>query len=106
VQVPRASGTFLEPPRGGSSDILGLKKAANRVTGLRTDRQPVLHALGIHLNQRWFLERVVGPDNFDRPAITGFAFVEDDNAIKRLLFLSNSSQADCQHDSLPPGQGL
>src|SRR5580658_7905960 len=50
VQVPRARGTFLGPPWGGSSDLLGLKKTAHSVAGLRTDRKPVLHALGIHLN--------------------------------------------------------
>src|SRR5579864_3878827 len=106
VQVPRARGTFLEPPRGGSSDLLGRQKTAHGIAGLRTARQPVLHALGVQLNQRWILERVVGPDDLDRPAIAGFALVEHDNAVKRLLLLANSSQADCQHVSLPPGPRL
>src|SRR5580704_8868050 len=97
--LPRAS------PWRGSSDLLGRQKAANRVAGLSTARQPILHALGVQLNGGGLFERVVRSDHLNRPAITGFALVEHDNAVKRLFLLAKSSQADCQH-SLPPSQGL
>jgi hypothetical protein len=87
----------------GSSDLLGRQKTANGVARLRTARQPILYALGIELNDRRTFEGIVRPDNLNRPAVARFSFVEDDNSIKGLLLFANSSQADCQHVSLPPG---
>ena len=65
--------------------------------GCAPQDKPVLHALGIQLDCRRLLERIVGPHDLDRPAITGFPLVEDHNAVKRLFLLAKSSQADCQH---------
>src|SRR5680860_115761 len=54
--------------------------------------EPVLHALGVDLDERGLLGRVVQPDLLDGPAIALGARVHDDNAVVRSMDLAHALQ--------------
>src|SRR3984893_18272391 len=91
---PRAAAL---PSSGSSGDFLGVQEASDRVARLGTASKPILDAVGVQLDFRRGLQRVVRSHDFDSSAVAGFAFIQHHNAVKRVLFLADPSQTDCQH---------
>ncbi|EGJ74462.1 putative 30S ribosomal protein S16 [Streptomyces sp. Tu6071] len=61
---------------------------------LRADTQPVRHAVGVDLDARGVLHRVVQADLLDRTAVTAGAGVGDDDAVVRRADLAQTLQLD------------
>ncbi len=66
----------------------------DRVGRLRADAQPVLHAVGVDLDRRRLVLRVVLPHRLDRPAVPLGAGVGDDDAVVRLAHLADAHELD------------
>src|SRR5690606_22243552 len=98
----------LVHPRGGGLQRLARRRKplellpvarlaqdrAHRVTGLRAHRQPVLHPLGVHLDPRGVLLRVVDAEVLDRPAVPPLARAGDHAAVPRVADLTHPQKPD------------
>src|SRR4051794_38777814 len=66
----------------------------HRIARLRADAEPVLHPIGLDLDARGLLLRVIDPDLLDRPAVTLGARIGDDDAVLRVADLSHPQKPD------------
>src|SRR5215813_6390325 len=71
-----------------------LKQATDRVGGLCTHRQPVLHPLRVDLDERGLFFGVVLADLLDRPAIPLGAGIGDDDPVKGRTNLPHALELD------------
>ena len=62
--------------------------------GLRTARQPMANAVFMQPHLRRLLERVVGPQRFNEPAVTRRPRVGHDNPIERSLLGAHAFQGE------------
>ena len=67
-----------------------LEDRPDRLGGLCADRQPVLHPLGVHLDDRGVRLRLVLPELLDRAAVPLGAGVGDDDAVMRRTDLAHA----------------
>src|SRR5437660_8106963 len=74
-------------------DFLQADKAAHGVAWLSARSEPVLYALGVQLDLRGLLERIIRTDQFHHPPIAGLTALNHHHTIKRFLFLSNPGQS-------------
>jgi hypothetical protein len=74
-------------------DFLQADETAHGVAWLSSRSKPVLYALGIELNLRRLLERILGSDQLHHPPVARLAALYHDYAIKWFLFLSNPGKA-------------
>src|ERR1700674_3779832 len=102
MQIPWAGGIFSEFPRfpasENSGDLLGVQKASNGIARLGPASKPILDAVRVQLDFRWVFQRVVRSHDFYSPAVAGLAFIQHHNPVKRVLFLADPSQTNCQHE--------
>src|SRR5882762_1746551 len=75
-----------------------MQEASNGVAWLGTASKPILDAVGVQFDFRRVLQRVVRSHDLYSPAIAGLAFVQYHNPVKRVLFLADPSQTNCQHE--------
>jgi len=73
----------------GLRDLLLADKASNGVAGLRTYSEPMLNAVGVELDLRGLLQRIVCPYRFHDTPVAGPRPLDDHDAVKRLLLLPN-----------------
>src|SRR5262249_13009932 len=94
----RGQALELLPVTGLGEDRL------HRLARLSADLEPVLDPVGVDLDQRGLLLRVVDPDVLDRPAVALGARVRDDDAVLRVADLSHPQKPDTYgHCVLAPG---
>ena len=62
---------------------------------------PVVDAIALEVNGRGFGAGVVGTDHFDRTAIAGAIFFDDNDAVVGLLTGANARQTNHQHRVVP-----
>src|SRR5207253_9787312 len=74
-------------------DFLQADKAAHGVAWLSARSEPVLYALGVQLDLRGLLERIIRTDQFHHTPVAGLTALNDYYTIKRFLFLSNPGQS-------------
>src|SRR6266404_7863880 len=74
-------------------DFLQADKAAHGVAWLSARSEPVLYALGVQLDLRRLLERIIRTDQFHHTPIAGLTTLNDHHTIKRFFFLSNPGQS-------------
>src|SRR4029077_12921342 len=84
---PRFPGELL--PVSGD-----LEQDADRVGGLRAHREPVLHPLGVHFNERGIGLRVILADLLDSAPVALGARVRDDDPVVGLTDLAQALQLD------------
>lgn len=65
--------------------------------GFRADTFPVCEALGIEFYELWLDHWVVIADAFDPRAVSAFAAVSDDNAVKWDFLTPHASESDDCH---------
>lgn len=78
-------------------DLLLADEASNSVARLRTNTEPVLDALGVELDLRGLLQRIIGPHRFHNTPIAGPRPFDYHDAVKRLLLLPNPGQTNSEH---------
>lgn len=78
-------------------DLLLADEASHGVAGLRTDSEPVLDALGVKLDLRGLLQRIVRPHRFHDTPIAGPRPLNHHDAVKRLLLLADPGQTNSEH---------
>lgn len=71
-------------------DFLLSDEASHGVAGLGTDSEPMFDTLGVKLNLRGLLERVIRPHRFHDSPIAGPRPLNDHDAVKRLLLFPNT----------------
>src|SRR5690606_9293572 len=71
-----------------------LEDALDGLARLRADREPVLHPLGVDLDARGLLLRVVDPELLDRSAVALGPRVGDDDAVLRVADLAHPHEPD------------
>src|ERR1700730_12163680 len=72
-----------------SRDLLQANKAAHRIARLCAYSEPMLDALGVQLDLRRLLQRIVCSHRFDDPSIPRAGALDHHHSIKRFLLLSN-----------------
>src|SRR5947209_9768806 len=91
-RLQRALGTRLA---GELLPVPGdLEQDADRVSGLRAHREPVLHPLGVHFDERGLGLRVVLADLLDGAPVALGACVGDDDPVVGLPYLAQGLQFD------------
>src|SRR5258705_13923126 len=75
-----------------------MQEASNGVAWLSPASKPILDAVGVQLDFRRVLQRVVCSHDLYSPAIAGLALIQYHNPVKRVLFLADPSQTNCQHE--------
>jgi hypothetical protein len=72
-------------------------EAADGIAGLRPNAKPVFEPVGVKFNFGGFFQRIVRPYRFDDAPVAGTCALDYDDAVERLLFLSNPGQTNSQH---------
>src|SRR5580765_1631231 len=80
------------------AQVPDLQQPVDRLGGLRTLAEPVLHLVLVELDQRRIVLRVVAPDDLDELAVARRARVGDHDAVHRVLLRPDTRQshANCQ----------
>src|SRR5439155_2737481 len=74
-------------------DFLQADKAAHGVAWLSARSEPILHTLGVQLDLRGLLERIIRSHQLHHAPVAGLAALNHYHAIKWFLSLSNPSKA-------------
>jgi hypothetical protein len=100
-----------DPARAGAPLVPHLQHSgltqerSHRVRRLRANAEPVIRALGIHVQTTLCLPRVVVPDRLDEAPIARAPYVSHHDAIHRSLFPPHTAKSNPYHFLRSPSRG-